>query len=144
MIFVTNHEGILPGGSCKGGLRTALIIELCVINGIQGATLKHWPEFVEGLFGRGLAGKNCLFCKFLVSFVLQRPIKARCAGFSGLDLPATALGEKYQFFSNKYLTRRLYLVKKLETLQGSSQNTRVVLWNWRKESLQTGKRMKRQ
>jgi len=26
------------------------------------------------LFGGGLASKACLFCKFLVSFVLQRPI----------------------------------------------------------------------
>jgi len=43
--------------------------------------------FVEGLFGgrrrskalateRGFAGKACLFCKFWVSFVLQRPINA--------------------------------------------------------------------
>jgi len=74
------------------------IIELCFINGIQGrrrsralaterGTLKPWPESVEGLFGgrrrskalateRGFAGKACLFCKFLVSFVLQRPIKS--------------------------------------------------------------------
>ena len=41
---------------------------------MQGGTLKPWPELVEGLFGGGLAGKACLFCKFLVSFVLQRPI----------------------------------------------------------------------
>ena len=50
-------------------------IELCVTNGIQGGTLKPWPEFVEGLFGGGLADKACLFCKFSVSFVLQRPLK---------------------------------------------------------------------
>ncbi len=50
-------------------------IELCVTNGIQGGTLKPWPEFVEGLFGGALADKSCLFCKFLVSFVLQRPLK---------------------------------------------------------------------
>jgi len=31
------------------------IIEICVINGIQGGTLKPWPELVEGLFGGGLA-----------------------------------------------------------------------------------------
>ena len=51
----------------------------------MGGTLKHWPEFVEGLFGGGLAGKASLshlgegrgrsgICKFLISFVLQRPV----------------------------------------------------------------------
>ncbi len=29
---------------------------LFVINGIQGGTLKPWPELVEGSFGGGLAG----------------------------------------------------------------------------------------
>jgi hypothetical protein len=74
------------------------IIELCFINGIQGrrrtralaierGTLKSWPESVEGMFWgrrrskalateRGFAGKVCLFCKNLVSFVLQRPIRS--------------------------------------------------------------------
>ena len=51
-----------------------IFFELCVFNGIQGGTLKPWPEFVEGLVGGVLAGEACLFCKFLVSFVLQRPI----------------------------------------------------------------------
>jgi len=36
------------------------------------------------LFGGGLAGKACLFCKFLVSFVLQRPINAVLYGLSEL------------------------------------------------------------
>jgi hypothetical protein len=53
-------------------------------------------------------------------------------------------GEKIQFFSNKYLTSRLYSVRELGTLQGSNLNTGVDLWKWRKESFQAGKRMKRQ
>ncbi len=36
----------------------------------------------ERLFGGGLAGKACLFCKYLVSFVLQRPINAVVYGLS--------------------------------------------------------------
>jgi len=51
----------------------------------MGGALKPWPEFVEGLCGGGLAGKAGLsrlgegrgrsgICKFLIPFVLQRPV----------------------------------------------------------------------
>jgi hypothetical protein len=65
-------------------------------------------------------------------------------GISGQNLPMAALVEKLHFFSNKYLTSCLYLVRELGTLQGSNLNTGVDLWNWRKENFQAGKRMKRQ
>ena len=53
-------------------------IELCVINGIQGGTLKPWREFVEGLFG-GVLGdpltvKPAFSVNLVVSFALQRSI----------------------------------------------------------------------
>jgi hypothetical protein len=51
------------------------LLEACVsASNLMGGALKPWPEFVEGLFGGGLAGKAGLFFKFLISLVLQRPV----------------------------------------------------------------------
>ena len=50
------------------------IIELFVINGTRGGTLKSWPEFVEGLFGGVLTGKIYVFWEFMGSIPFTKNI----------------------------------------------------------------------
>jgi len=70
-------------------------IELCVINGAQGGTLKSWPEFVEGLFGGVISSKIYVSCEF-ISFICFTKINNKL--FGGGTPNGVQLGE---FSQNK-------------------------------------------